>query len=128
MLKQAGRGSKLRPACFLRGFHPEGVGQHSPGQRPGLRMGRVCTLKGCDNARLTGVAPLQGAVACWVRNPGRRQLRSLALGYVVTPLRGENQNPLGRRNIALLETSELNFARHRHVWLYPAPHAGEAST
>ena len=33
------------------GFHPEGVGQFSPGQRPGNSRKVIRTLKGCDNAR-----------------------------------------------------------------------------
>ncbi|MBA4188090.1 MAG: hypothetical protein C0467_08725 [Planctomycetaceae bacterium] len=68
------------------GFHPEGVGQHSPGRSAGNKAPLQRTLKGCDtfNVPTAVVAPLQGAAVSGRRTQG------VALGYVVPPLRGEN--------------------------------------
>jgi hypothetical protein len=67
------------------GFQPEGLGQHSPGQRPGKTIGTIiCTLKGCDS--LLVVPALQAGLSNLHKTQG------VALGYVIPALQAEDQD------------------------------------
>jgi hypothetical protein len=62
-------------------LQPEGLGQHSPGQRPGLGREYLCSLKGCDTF---GYYPSPSG---WKAFAPRT--RGVAPGYAVRPLRGQ---------------------------------------